>query len=131
MWVVRDDGTPGLSVQLELAIHRKLPEHMHEAVREYLLAGVPVGDFMENVLANDLVGAFSRADDRNTAAMRQWASFLHNDLPGRGSGRWSCWGDRATVRRWVESRGIRGLMAAAPPEGRADGEDEGVVNIPA
>ena len=41
------------------------------------------GSFMTAVLANDLVGAFNRADGSSRINMHSFAMILYNDMPGR------------------------------------------------
>ena len=50
------------------------------------------------MLTNDLVGAYSRADSENRAAMGTWASWLYNYCPS------AAWGSREKVAAWCESR---------------------------
>ena len=76
----------------------KIPAHMRAAVKLYLERGIPPGDFLIAVLFNDLVGAYMRADSVNTAAMRDWADFMYNEMPG-GS-----WGSKKAVAAWCKSR---------------------------
>lgn len=72
-----------------------VPVHMWGAVERYFLHGYQPGDFLTAVLSNDLMEAFARADDENSAAMRQWAQFLYNYAP-RGSYR-----SPENVRAWM------------------------------
>ena len=79
-----------------------LPQYMQESVRGYVELGRPIGDFLTAVFSNNLVGAYSRADDVNAAAMRTYASFLYNEVP-RG-----CWGSVEAVKRWQSHNGLSG-----------------------
>ena len=58
----------------------------------------PTGDFLQNLLANDLIGAFSHADDTNARMMHDYVRFLYNHVPGRGCG---IWGSHENVSAWV------------------------------
>lgn len=71
-----------------------VPEHMHEAVERYIEYGIPPGNFLEAVLANDLLGAFGRADSMNKNAMARWAEFVYNYLPINSHG------SREIVANW-------------------------------
>jgi hypothetical protein len=84
----------------------RLPEHMREGARRYIEKGIKGGSFMTAVFSNDFMGAYRKADDDNTAAMREWAMFLHNDAP-RG-----CYGSPQHVKDWVAQGGLSGLEAA-------------------
>ena len=83
--------------------YSNLPHHMQGAARRYIEDGVPPGDFLELVLKNDLCGAFGRADDENTRAMREWAEWLYN-IPG------NAWKSAENVTEWIEKGGINGLQ---------------------
>lgn len=63
-----------------------IPGHMFGAVSRYMLQGIPPGSFLTAVLSNDLMGAFDKADDENSAAMRQWCLFLYNHAPSGSHG---------------------------------------------
>lgn len=79
-----------------------LPRYMQDSVWGYIQYGRPIGDFLTAVFSNDLVGAYSRADEANAAAMRDYASFLYSEAP-RG-----CWGSAEAVQRWQFHSGLRG-----------------------
>jgi hypothetical protein len=82
--------------------YSKLPPHMQNTARLYVEKGIPGGSFFTAVVSNDLMQAFSRADDTNTAAMRDWVMWLYNDAP--------CWchGSPERVREWIERGGLAG-----------------------
>lgn len=80
----------------------KLPPHMRDGARLYVEKGVPGGSFMTAVFSNDFLGAFRRADDANTAAMRSWAAWLHNDAPR------DCYGSPEDVSAWIKQGGLAG-----------------------
>lgn len=81
----------------------RLPEHMRGAADLYVQKGIPGGSFLTAVLCNQLVDAYARADDANTAAMSSWASWLHNDAPS------GCWGSAERVKAWITRGGLNGL----------------------
>jgi len=70
-----------------------VPEHMHDGVINYLRHGLPPGGFLTAVMENDLVGAFARADQKNAAAMQEWAAYLYAYVPvgARGKGSVELW----------------------------------------
>jgi hypothetical protein len=74
--------------------------YMTDGLKLYVERGILPGDFLIALLSNDLLEAYRRADDNNTAAMRDWASFLHNQLP-RG-----CHGSREAVQAWCKAGGL-------------------------
>jgi len=83
--------------------YSRLPEHMQGAARRYIENGISGGSFLTEVFSNRLVQAYGRADDQNTAAMRNWADFLYNEAP-RG-----CWGSPELVDEWCRVGGLVGL----------------------
>lgn len=83
--------------------YSKLPWRMQDDARCYIEHGHQVGHFLTALFSNDLVGAFSRADGTNKAAMHIWASFLYSEAP-RG-----CWGSEDAVHTWQAHRGLAGL----------------------
>jgi len=80
---------------------RRAPNHV-ESIREYLLHGHPVGDFLTALLSNQLVESYCKADKNNTALMSSWADWLWNDCPleARGS--------PEKVAAWIEAGGVIG-----------------------
>lgn len=73
-----------------------VPDYMWGGVERYLVNRIPPGNFLTALFSNDLMEAFSRADDVNTANMRRWCQFLHNYAP-RGS-----YGSPAAVQEWLK-----------------------------
>lgn len=80
----------------------KIPEHMHEGVRAYILHGRHVGDFLTAIFSNNLALAVYRADPENLAAITGWVSFLHWEVPS------PAWGSPEKVRAWQERGGLEG-----------------------
>ena len=78
----------------------RIPGHMREGTALYLLYGVPPGSFAQAVFSNDLLGAFGRADDVNTAHMREWAHFVYNEMPIGAHG------SRENVEAWIKRGGL-------------------------
>lgn len=72
-----------------------IPEHMLESLNNYVLHGVPTGDFLYAVLSNDLFEAFGRADSGNQAAMKDYVMYIYNFLPT------ACWGSSEAVDGWL------------------------------
>ena len=72
-----------------------VPPHMWGGVERYFVNRIPGGSFMTALLSNDLMEAFGRADDENSANMRRWVQFLYNYAP-RGS-----YGSPEAVRAWL------------------------------
>ena len=98
---------------LEGANWSLIPEHMHDAVRGYILEGWRPGDFLRAVLSNNLKEAVGRADEENQRALVGWVRFLYNYAPG------PCWGTPERVDEWMAQGGYEGLVAADVAEAQA------------
>lgn len=77
-------------------LKHELPEHMWYGLELYLRMGINPGGFMQALLCNDLMNAFSRADSLNIEKMENWIKFIYNYLP------LSCYGNRWDYDTWVE-----------------------------
>src|SRR5690606_30684222 len=68
----------------------RIPEHMRRSLTDWVERGVPhparMGSFFRAVLTNDLKRAVMCADDRNRAALIDWAIYLHNEVPALAHG---------------------------------------------
>lgn len=84
----------------------RLPERMRDGIVRYIERGIPPGHFLTAVICNDLKGAFQRADDENTALMRNYVSFFYNYAPG------DCWGSKQEMDDWIKKGGLLGRDAA-------------------
>ena len=79
------------------------------SVVAWVLFAQPTGDFLRAVLMSNLVDAYGRADEQNTAAIPKYVSWLYNDCPsqawGEGCMEWGgfceLWGDN--ILTWVDS----------------------------
>ena len=58
-----------------------IPQHTKETIDNYANKGWDPGSFVHAVLANDLSGAFGRADIFNRMAMFEIVSYVHNNVP--------------------------------------------------
>ena len=74
-----------------------IPEHTHGAIDRYILEGIPTGDFMYNVLTNDLSGAVAHADEQNSIYLANIVKFLYNYVPQ------CCHGSKQTVSKWLKA----------------------------
>ena len=89
-----------------------VPEHMRGGLQRYIEDGIEPGSFLLAVLANDFVNAIGMADGINREYLSDWALFLYNELPGRGSHKPDCWGSREAVDNWIKIGGLKGLARA-------------------
>lgn len=71
-----------------------LPRHA-DSIRRYIEDGIPMGDFLTAVFANDLLGAFGRADHINQNLIRDYALWVYNEAPS------PCHGSYERVKAWI------------------------------
>lgn len=67
-----------------------------EKLRLYLEHGIEPGGFLMAVLSNDLVGAFSKADNENLQILDEIVKYVYNNLPSNS------WGSREIVSTWLK-----------------------------
>lgn len=83
----------------EFKFHDKsIPSHMQTPLLGYIENYIPTGSFLHAILANDLEGAVSRADETNLWLIPVYVSFLYNEAPI------TCWGSHAKVISWLSRR---------------------------
>jgi len=75
-----------------------IPERTLASLERYVQDRVPPGGFLLAVLTNDLLGAVSRADKENLAALPEIVSYVYHEIPG------NCWGSKDAVWQWCEDR---------------------------
>lgn len=75
-----------------------IPGQIVDGLRQYLVDRLPPGRFLQAVLENDLMGAFSRVDPTNRAALQAICLFVWNETPDEA------WGSREKVAAWLEKR---------------------------
>lgn len=78
------------------------PNQAHE-ILDYIIKGVPLSDFLEKVVCNDLKEAVIAADCHNQIALAHIVKWFFNHAPI------NCWGSRGFYERWVYSKGLQGL----------------------
>ncbi len=84
------------------ALSAGIPERMARAIIKYIWQGQPVGDFLQAVIANDLMDAACRADDVNIHLLKQYCKFFFNVAPG------GCFGSRDIYTEWMKTGGLSG-----------------------
>jgi hypothetical protein len=75
-----------------------LPFRFHGSIERYLSRGIPLGSFLEYCMANDLVGAYGRADDFSLSHMKNIVMWLYNHCP------WEARGSERKVDEWMSAR---------------------------
>ena len=87
----------------ESLIEKGVPQHNHDALVEYVMAGRPVGGFLQAVLSNDLRESFGRADTINRHNLREIVEWLFNNAPA------NCWGSVENYKSWLVRGGLEGI----------------------
>jgi hypothetical protein len=86
--------------------YARLPEHMQEAMQDYIEAGIHPGGFLSAVLSNDFMEAVRRADDTSRTALHAYGVFLYCEAPP------ACYGSPAKFNAWIARDGLLGEGAA-------------------
>lgn len=73
----------------------EIPVRLRDGLARYLARRERVGDFLQAVIANDLMRACAKADDLNLGHLAAVVAFLHNEAP------FSAWGTADRYRAWV------------------------------
>ena len=95
----------------------RLPEAMQHGFGTWVFFGQNIGGhFMNAIIENDLVEAYSRADEMNTAIMAVYARWLYNDAPG---GSWR----KENLKAWAAQGGMIGVWKE---QGYEEISDEGL-----
>lgn len=73
-----------------------IPEFTKQCIHDYVHKGVPMGDFLTAVMANDLMEAYRRADEDNTRHMHDIVKYVYNHTPH------TCHGSYKIVEEWLQ-----------------------------
>ena len=87
--------------------HEMLPGYMIGGLMRYINSGIQPGDFLQAVLKNNLMDAFSMADETNGRMMREWARWLYNYAPSQS------FGSTQRYAEWISHRGLLGTEGEA------------------
>jgi hypothetical protein len=79
----------------------RIRHDIRSALDRYAKDGCPVGDFLQAVLANDLMDALGRADDYNRETIWDICGYVYNEMPS------GCHGSRAAYRDWIANKAIQ------------------------
>lgn len=86
---------------IDMMAEHGIPDYMRGGLIRYFNNRLPPGGFLTAVLSNDLMEAFSHADETNRHCMRAYVMWLYNEAPGRSSG---AWGSPEAVEKWLDGR---------------------------
>ena len=76
-----------------------IPERMLPGLQRYIEEHIPPGDFLREVICNNLRGAIDRADDENLENLPAYVAFLYNQASAR------CWGSKEKYEAWITNKG--------------------------
>ena len=101
-----------------------VPSHTMQALKSYIEDGTPPGDFLYAVMSNNLIEAFSHADDKNFWSMQAIAVWIYNNAPA------ACRGE-ANIKSWIRMHNeIRRMKAAKERNGlKQGGKEDGSVTV--
>ncbi len=99
-----------------------VPPHLRAGLRDYIQRGQIPGDYLQAVMANDLLEAVNRGDTYSHGYLGVLMAWLYNDAPG------GCWGSRGIIAAWSRLGGLEGgarpstypLVIAASAAGRQE-----------
>lgn len=75
--------------------YKHIPPAILEGLTRYAEEGVPTGEFLQAVIANDFLMAVGRADIMSMRGLPAIACYVYQELPSR------CHGSRAVYRAWI------------------------------
>jgi len=75
-----------------------IPEYMHEGIINYLFYHVEPGDFLRNLLQNNLLGTFGNADSTNSSLIKEYILFFYKNVPI------IVWGSEEKYNKWINKR---------------------------
>lgn len=76
-------------------MYERIRPDIRASLDRYAKNGVPVGDFLTAVLANDLMESAGRADDYNRHTLFESCTYVYNEMPSL------CHGSREAVAKWI------------------------------
>lgn len=94
--------------------YENIPEHTRGALLRYRDKGYEPGGFLASVLANDLMGAVSRADSENKHVLKEICNWIYMRMPS------SSWGNADKVETWISHAGASGLLDKINQEAEQD-----------
>lgn len=100
-------------------IGSNIPRHMLDGVKNYVLYGVPLGDFLYALMCNDFMEMCQKADDINRTLFWEYAMLLYNAVPT------NCRGNKEMVFQWSEQGGLKGYIEMVEARGNTVEREEG------
>jgi hypothetical protein len=82
--------------------YARIPSHMQDAIRRYVVQGLKPGDFLTGVITNDLRRAVNSADEQNLPLIKLYVQWFYNEAPG------VCSGSHEHMRLWMAARADSG-----------------------
>lgn len=76
----------------------RIPVHMQEAIRRYVVQGLAPGHFLQGVIINDLRMAVNHADQENLPLIKLYVQWFYNRAPA------PCHGSMENMLNWISER---------------------------
>lgn len=73
----------------------RIAGYTRSQIDNYVTQGVPLGEFLFNVMSNNLIGALGSADDENKRTLWELHIYVYNYTPP------FCWGSVGKVEAWL------------------------------
>ena len=67
-------------------VYSKIRPDIIETINNYITKGWHPGSFVEACLANDLMGAFGKADYHNVKTIKEICCYIYNEIPANSHG---------------------------------------------
>lgn len=92
----RPDGAPVFDLARAIALYPDIPRELLEGLGRYFNLRIQPGQFLHEVLRNDLAQAVLHAGPESIACLRRLVVLLVNDAPAFG------WGSEKAVQAWLK-----------------------------
>ena len=89
---------------------KNIPNAFRERLLDWIFDGTYPGSYLEAVLSDSLMKAFTEGTDVDTSSLPRLTLFLYNDAPAL------CWGSPERFRAWTEKGGLNGKPTEVTPE---------------
>lgn len=74
-----------------------IPDRMMPSIRRYIENRVKPGNFLSEVICNNLKEAVGRADEENMANLPAYVAYFYNEAPS------PCWGSKEKFEEWLKN----------------------------
>ena len=75
-----------------------IPVRMMPGIKRYIEQHIRPGDFLIQIICNNLREACGKADDENMCNLPAYVAYFYNEAPS------SCWGSEKNFKNWIKGR---------------------------